>query len=236
MKVALAVDRRSGRLPAMSNVLYVGNRNYSSWSLRPWLVLTWGKIAFETRVLALGGEGYREKRMPSVLAVSPQGTVPVLHTDGEILGDSLAIAEWAYERAPALWPSDPVARAHARAATCEMHAGFSAIRANLPCNIRRRAEPRELRDDVRREVARVDALWTTLRARFGKGGPYLFGAEPCIADAFYLPVATRFRTYQVTVSADARAYVDAVLANPAFLEWEREAIAEPMSMPEWDSV
>ena len=220
----------------MTNVLYVGNRNYSSWSLRPWLVLTWGKIPFETRVLALGGEGYREKRMPSVLAVSPQGTVPVLHADGEILGDSLAISEWAYERAPTLWPSDPVARAHARAAACEMHSGFSAIRGNLPCNIRRRAKPRELRDDVRREVARVDELWTSLRARFGKDGPYLFGAQPTIADAFYLPVATRFRTYQVTVSAAAQAYADTLLANPAFLEWEKEGTAEPMSMPEWDSV
>lgn len=220
----------------MANVLYVGNKNYSSWSLRPWLVLMWGKVPFETRLVPLGGEGYGQRRMPSVLAVSPQGSLPVLHADGEIIGDSLAIAEWAAECVPSLWPRDATARAHARAATCEMHSGFGAIRTNLPCNIRRRAEPRALSDAVAREVARVDELWSSLRARFGGGGPYLFGPEPTIADAFYLPMATRFRTYGVALSAGASAYAEALLQDSAFLTWEREALDEPLSMPQWDSV
>ncbi|MBL9110790.1 MAG: glutathione S-transferase [Myxococcales bacterium] len=219
----------------MANVLYVGNKNYSSWSLRPWLVLTWGKIPFETRLVPLGGEGYGERRMPDVLAVSPQGSLPVLHADGEVICDSLAISEWAAERSPDSWPRDAVARAHARAATCEMHAGFGAIRANLPCNIRRRAEPRAHSAAVAREVARVDALFCSLRERFGAGGPYLFGPRPTIADAFYLPIATRFRTYGVALSPVASAYVEALLRDPDFLVWERDAIDEPLVMAQWDS-
>ena len=218
----------------MNPVLYVGNRNYSSWSLRPWLVLTWGGIDFETRVVALGGPGYGKRQMESVLAISPSGTVPALHVGGEIVSDSLAISEWAAEQAPGLWPSDPTARLHARAATCEMHSGFPALRANLPCNIRRRAAPRELSEATRREVARVDALWTSLRARFGEQGPYLFGSAPTIADAFYTPVATRFRTYGVALSEEAQRYADTLLSNPAFRAWEAEGNAEPWVMGAWD--
>ncbi len=220
----------------MANVLYVGNRNYSSWSMRPWLALTWGGIAFETRTIPLGGEGYTQRRMPNLLAVSPAGTVPALHVGGEVIVDSLAISEWAAELARKLWPEDAVARAHARAAACEMHAGFGAIRASLPCNLRRRAPARTLGDDVKREVARLEALWSTLRARFGQGGPYLFGAQPTIADAFFTPIATRFRTYQVEVGEEATRYCEALLANEAFRAWEAEAVAEPWTMPQWDAV
>jgi glutathione S-transferase len=216
-------------------VLYVGNRNYSSWSLRPWLVLTWGKIEFETRVVPLGGNGYASRQMPSVLAVYPAGTVPVLHLGSDVIGDSLAISEWAAEQVPSLWPSDPIARAHARSAVCEMHSSFASLRANLVCNIRRRAAPRELPDDVRRDVARIESIWTSLRARFGAEGPYLFGAEPTIADAFFTPVATRFRTYAVKIGAEAQAYADVLLNNPAFLQWEAGAVAEKWAMPESDS-
>ena len=219
----------------MKPVLYVGNRNYSSWSLRPWLVLSWGKIDFETRVVPLGGAGYASRQMPSVLAVSPSGTVPALHLGGDVIGDSLAISEWAAEQVPALWPGDALARAHARSAVCEMHSGFGALRENLVCNIRRRAEPRELPDTVRRDVARIEAIWTTLRARFGAGGRYLFGDNPTIADAFYTPVATRFRTYTVKVGAEAQRYADALLKDPAFLAWEAEAVKEEWTMAESDS-
>ena len=220
----------------MKPILYVGNQNYSSWSLRPWLVLKWGGIDFEMRLIRLGGHGYGSWAIPEVLAVSPPGTVPVLHADGEVIPDSLAISEWAAERVPALWPADPAARALARSAACEMHSSFGALRMNLPCNIRRRAEPRELNDQVRRDIARVEALWTSLSSRFGRGGPYLFGAAPTITDAFFLPVATRFRTYGVRVSAEAQRYADALLADPTFAEWERAAIAEPFNMPMWDAV
>lgn len=223
----------------MKPTLYVGNQNYSSWSMRPWLALKWAGLDFETQVVPLGGPGYGHKQIPSVLRISPSGTVPALHLpmrgESDVITDSLAISEWAAEKVPALWPADPLARAHARSATCEMHAGFSALRASLPCNIRRRTEPRELSAEVRHDIERIDALWTTLRARFGSGGPYLFGAKPTVADAFFTPVATRFRTYSVRISDEAQRYADTLLADPAFCEWEQAGIAEPWSMPQWDA-
>jgi glutathione S-transferase len=220
----------------MKPVLYVGNRNYSSWSLRPWLVLSWGGLDFETRVVPLGGPGYTKRQIAEVLAISPGGTVPALHVGSDVIGDSLAISEWAAEKVPALWPSDPLARAQARSAACEMHSGFGALRAGLPCNIRRRAEPRVLGDDVRRDVERIEALWTALRGRFGGAGEYLFGAAPTVADAFFTPVATRFRTYGVEIGAVAQRYADTLLANAAFREWEQEGNREPWAMAAWDSV
>jgi glutathione S-transferase len=216
-------------------ILYVGNRNYSSWSLRPWLALTWAKLDFETRVIRLGGPGYGKRQIAEVLAVSPSGTVPALHVGSDVITDSLAISEWAAEQKPSLWPSDAMARAYARSAACEMHSGFALLRSNLPCNIRRRAGARPLADDVRREVARVEAIWSSLRARFGSGGPYLFGASPSIADAFFAPVATRFRTYAVPLGADAQRYADTLLGDPAFRDWERAATEEPWTMPQSDS-
>jgi glutathione S-transferase len=220
----------------MKPVLYVGNQNYSSWSMRPWLVLRWAELDFETRVIPLGGPGYLQRSMPEVLAVSPSGTVPALHTGGETISDSLAISEWAAEQVPTLWPRDPLLRAQARSAACEMHSSFGALRSHLPCNLRRRAEPRALAADVTRDIRRVEQIWTTLRARFGDSGPYLFGAGPTIADAFYTPIATRFRTYAVTLGAEAQRYADTLLADPAFREWEQAGLAEPWTMPIWDSV
>jgi len=220
----------------MKPVLYVGNQNYSSWSMRPWLVLRWAKIEFETRVIPLGGPGYLKRQVPGVLAVSATGTVPVLHVGRDVIGDSLAISEWAAEQAPALWPREPLARAQARAAACEMHSSFGALRSKMPCNIRRRAEPRALDEEVRRDVERVTELWMSLRSRFGAGGAYLFGATPTITDAFFTPIATRFRTYAVKLDGEAQVYADALLRDPAFLEWEVQAIAEPTAIAQWDSV
>jgi glutathione S-transferase len=218
----------------MTPVLYVGNRNYSSWSLRPWLALTWGKIAFETRVVPLGGPGYTQRQMPAVLAVSPAGTVPALHLGSDVISDSLAISEWACEQAPELWPRDPIARARARSAACEMHSGFAALRENLPCNIRRRAGSRQVSEAVRADIARIEAIWTGLRATFGDGGAYLFGARPTIADAFFTPVATRLRSYGVQLGGEAERYAAALLDNPAFRDWEQAAIEEAWAMPQWD--
>lgn len=220
----------------MLPTLFVGNQNYSSWSLRPWLALRWGGIDHELRVIPLGGVGYTERRMPEVLAVSPSGTVPSLRLGDDTIWDSLAICEWAAERKAMLWPSDPTARAYARAATCEMHSGFSAIRSKLACNIRRRAEPRVLGDDVRREIARVETLWSTLAQRFSGGGPYLFGERPTIADAFFTPMATRFRSYAVPLAPETQRYADALLADPTFRVWEEAAEREPMTMPIWDAL
>ncbi len=203
--------------------------------MRPWLVLTWGGIDFETRVVQLGGEGYGSNRTASVLAISPAGTVPALHLGADVIGDSLAIAEWAAEQSPALWPADPLARAHARSATCEMHSSFSALRNALPCNVRRRAEPRSLSAEVQRDIDRLEAIWAPLLARFGGHGPYLFGREPGIADAFFTPVATRFRTYGVRVGEGSQRYLDALLQNPSFRSWERAGEAESWSIPSTDA-
>lgn len=177
-----------------------------------------------------------QRRVQSVLAVNPAGTVPALQLGDEVISESLAIAEWAAEQKPELWPSEPVARAQARSAACEMCSSFGALRSNLPCNIRRRAEPRELGEDVMRDIERIQAIWTTLRERHGKRGPYLFGAMPTIPDAFFTPVATRFRTYAVKLSEPAQRYASTLLENPDFLEWERAGKAEKWTMPEWDSV
>ena len=217
----------------MTPVLHIGNRNYSSWSLRPWLVLRLAGLSFATEVHALGGPGYGRGRMPEILAVSPTGRVPALHTDGLVIWDSLAIAEWAHEQASAaqLWPNDPTKRALARSATCEMHSGFSALRSEMPCNIRRRAEPRTPSDAVAQDLARVEALFTQLKTG---DGPYLFGKRG-IVDAFYTPVATRLRTYGVALKGAAQSYVETLLADPDFREWEREALAETTTMPQWDN-
>jgi glutathione S-transferase len=217
----------------MTPVLYVGNRNYSSWSLRPWLVLEWGKIEFETRLIELGGPGYGDRQIAGVLAVSPGGTLPVLHVGEDVIGDSLAIAEWAAERAPELWPRDARKRALARSVTCEMHSSFGALRHELPCNIRRRAKPREISAAVRRDIARVQSIWSTLCA--DSGGPYLFGESATIADAFFTPVATRFRTYGVGLDAAAQRYAEVLLANPGFQRWEALAEQEPFTMPGTDA-
>ncbi|HEY8086751.1 MAG TPA: glutathione S-transferase family protein [Polyangiaceae bacterium] len=225
----------------MKPVLYVGNKNYSSWSMRPWLALTWSGIPFETRAVQLGGEGYGDGRIKEVLAISPTGRVPAMHLGETVVWDSLAVSEWAAESAPAayLWPEDATARAVCRSAACEMHSGFHALRARLPCNLRRRAPAREparhADDEVRRDIARIESLWGELRSRFGRGGPYLFGARPTIADAFFTPVATRFRTYSVPLGTASQEYAAALLATPAFLAWENDALAETWTMPQWDS-
>jgi glutathione S-transferase len=224
-------------LPAMTTVLYIGNKNYSSWSLRPWLVLSWAGIPFEERVIPLGGPGYGQGKIAEVLAVSPSGRVPALAEGDLTVWDSLAIAEWAAERAPAarLWPEDPKTRAVCRSITCEMHAGFGALRRDLSMNIRRRTTARAWPDDTLADIARVEQLWAATRARHGSGGPFLFGART-IADAFYAPVATRLRTYGVAVQPATQAYCEAIFADPAFRAWEAAAEAEPWSIASTDAL
>lgn len=213
----------------MAITLYVGNRNYSSWSLRPWLLLRWSGLPFDTQLVRLDQPGYGRKAIAEVLAVSPNGCMPALHHDGLVVWDSLAIAEWAAERvAPGvLWPVDPQRRAQARSATCEMHSGFAGMRRDLSMNIHRRVQvpaatwPQDTRDDL----ARIEALWTGLRERHAGDGPFLFGTRS-IADAFFTPVATRLRTYGVGVGAVAQAYRDTLLADADFKAWEAEAVPD----------
>lgn len=218
-------------------VLFIGNKNYSSWSMRPWLALTWGGVAFEERVLPLGMLGYGKSQMPEILAASPSGRVPALKLDdGATVWDSLAICEWAAEQAASLWPADAKARAHARAASAEMHAGFQALRREAPMNLRRRVKVTPMfSPDAQGDIARIEELWTMLRRTYGGEGAFLCG-ERSIADAFYAPIATRFRTYNVALSPLAKAYCDTLFSDPSVRAWDAAAQEEPWTQPDIDEI
>jgi glutathione S-transferase len=217
-------------------VLHIGNKNYSSWSLRPWLALKWGGIPFEENLVPLGGEGYGHARIRDVLKVSPTGRVPALHVGDTVIYESLAICEWAGEQTPSLWPSVPMARAEARSVSCEMHAGFVALRMAMSCNIRRRVEPQpEWNGATRADLKRLYELWSGLRARYGGEGQFLFG-QRSIADAMFAPVCTRLRTYAVDAPDVAQAYCAAIFADPAFQDWERAGEAESMTIDQTEAL
>lgn len=212
--------------------LAIANRNYSSWSLRAWLVLERTRAPFEEVVVPLRQPGTDAE----IRKHSPSGRMPVLQ-DGDLrVWDSLAIAEYLAERFPALrlWPADPGARATARSIVAEMHSGFGALRQTLPMNIRRRRPGGFSAPSVAADIARITQIWLDVRARFGQGGPYLF-REWGIADAFFTPIAARFRTYDVPLPPEAAAYRDALLTWPAFRRWETEAEREPWTIPEYDA-
>jgi len=217
--------------------LHIANKNYSSWSLRPWLALTWAGLDFEERVSPLGGPGYGKSKIPEILAVSPSGRVPALHVGDAVIWDSLAICEWAAEQRPAvhLWPDDPAVRAVARSAACEMHSGYAALRRDLSMNLKRRTQPRDWPEDTRGDIGRVQELWGQLRARYGAAGPFLFGRRS-IADAMFAPVATRFRTYGVALDAVSQAYCETIFADAAFGAWEKAALAEAWTIPVTDAL
>jgi glutathione S-transferase len=211
--------------------LIIGNKNYSSWSLRAWLVLEHAGVPYQEKLVVLD-----VPESPAELAkVSPTRRVPVLRIGDLSVWDSLAIAETVAERAPGagLWPADADARAVARAVTCEMHSGFTALREHMPMNVRRRAPGVERKPGVAEDVARIQALWAETRARFGKGGPFLFGAFG-IADAFFAPVVSRFVTYEVEVDSVSRAYMDAVWALPAMKAWCAASAAETHARPKYE--
>jgi len=206
--------------------LFIGNKNYSSWSLRPWLALRWAGIPFEEVVIPLGGPGYGQAQIPAIMAISPSGRVPALRlADGTVVWDSLAIVEWAAEQRPSLWPDDPAVRAVARSVTAEMHSGYTALRRDLSMNIRRRVEAPSWPDDTRADIARVLAVWKHCRETYGSSGPFLFGRRSC-ADAFFAPVATRFRTYSVPLPAFAVDYSEALFSDPDYAAWEAAGLLE----------
>jgi glutathione S-transferase len=210
----------------MNATLYVGNRNYSSWSLRGVLLVRQSGIPCEEVVIPLD----TDETAAQIAAVSPSGRVPVLHIDGLVVWDSLAIAEFLHERKPAagLWPQDVGARALARSVSAEMHSSFVALRQQMPMDIRSKHKVPST-DEVRDDVARIDALWNLCRETHGRGGDYLFGAW-CAADAMFAPVVSRFRTYGVELSPVARRYADAVWQWPALKSVVAEAAAEPWSL------
>ena len=216
--------------------LYIGNKNYSSWSLRPWLALRMAKIDFDEVLIPLGGDGYGHGRIAEVRAVSPSGRIPALRVGELTLWDSLAISEWAAEQRPeaGLWPSDPMERALCRSVVCEMHSSFAALRNEAGMNLRRRTGPRPWSDDARDDIARLTSLWNELLASHGEG-PFLFGARS-LADVFFTPVATRMRTYGVALDAVSARYVDRLLGDEDFREWESAALAEPWSIASTDAL
>ena len=204
--------------------IIVGNKNYSSWSLRGWLPLRQTGADFEEVVVPLD----RPETKESLLRHSPSARVPVLRHGDLTIWDSLAIGEYLAERFPAagLWPAEPEARAIARAVTAEMHAGFYALRKYMPMDIRGSFPGRGRGPKVDRDIARIVALWEDCRASYGTGGEFLFGA-PTLADAAFAPVVTRFATYEVALEGAAAAYRDTVLAWPALQEWSEAAREEP---------
>ena len=207
----------------MALKLIIGNKNYSSWSLRPWIAMTAKGIAFDDVVIPFDTAEFKQY----VGNLSGTGKVPVL-IDGDIkIWESLAILEYLAEKFPdaGLWPKDVAARAHARVLANEMHAGFQALRGHLPMNVARRIIKRDLPPPVMANVERIEALWADCRARFGSGGPFLFGAFGA-ADAMYAPVVSRLHTYDVDVGAGTRVYMDAMMALPAWRQWSAAAVKE----------
>ncbi len=217
--------------------LYIGNKNYSSWSMRPWLALRMAGIAFEEVLIPLGGEGYGARKIAAVRAVSPTGTVPALALDGVTLWDSLASCEWAAEQRPyaGLWPTDATDRAVCRAVVAEMHAGFAALRNEASMNVRRRAGPRAWSPACLDDLARLAAVWNDTRARWGDERPWLFGART-LADVFFTPVATRLRTYGIALDGASMRSAEALLAHPDFVAWERDALVEPWSIAQTEAL
>ena len=208
----------------MSLTLVIGNKNYSSWSMRPWLVLKKTGEAFEEIVIPLD----RPESKAEIFKHSPSGFVPTLK-DGDIaIWESLSICEYIAERFPdaGLWAKDPAARAVARSVSAEMHSGFSTLRTNMPMNVRGNAPGKGRAPGVQEDINRISAIWRDCRTRFGAGGPYLFGTFT-IADAMYAPVVSRFVTYQVELDADAKAYVNTMWADPAMVAWVDGARREP---------
>jgi glutathione S-transferase len=220
------MNAKSGVQETMGLHLIIGNKNYSSWSFRPWLAMKVAGIAFDETVISLEASDFKAR----VKAVSAAGRVPVL-LDGDVpVWESLAILEYLAEKFPAsgLWPKDEAARANARAVASEMHAGFLPLRRHLPMNMARPVKKRALDDGAAADAARIDAIWSAACAK--SDGPFLFGRFGA-ADAMYAPVVSRFHTYAVEVGAASRAYMGAVMALPAFIAWREAARREPWVLP-----
>lgn len=209
--------------------LIIANKNYSSWSLRPWLALRTAGIAFREKKLGLFTDDFARQ----VGGVSPAGLVPVLLDGDFAVWDSLAICEYAAERHPEkqLWPGEARARARARSLAAQMHSGFMPLRRALPMNVEAHLPGIELPPEAQQDISRIQAIWHDTRAEFGNRGPFLFG-QFTIADAFYAPVVSRFVTYDVPAAGPVREYMDAVLSLPAMQDWMREARAEGVFVPE----
>lgn len=206
------------------NTLIIANKNYSSWSLRPWLLLRHFGVAFDEVMLALDTPQFKN----DIGKYSPSARVPALRVGDEVIWDSLAICETANERwlDGRGWPSDPQARAAARSASAEMHSGFTGLRTQLPMNCTRQPNGKHWDKEAEKDIDRVQQLWRDLRGQFGAGGPFLCGGFS-IVDAMYAPVCIRFRGYGVEADDNAKAYMQTIFAMPAMRDWQAAAEAEP---------
>jgi glutathione S-transferase len=193
--------------------LVIGDKNLSSWSLRAWLALRHAGISFREEIIRLDRPETRDR----IRAFSPSGRVPVLVLGDHRIWESLAICEWAGERVPSLWPSDPVVRATARSVSAEMHAGFTAMRGEMPMNIKART-PKKPSDEARADIDRILSIWRECRTRFASQGEYLFG-QFSIADCMFAPVITRFHTYGIPLDDVSGHYAAAILAHPGMVAW-----------------
>ncbi len=213
-----------GRMRSMPDGrIFIGARRYSSWSLRGWLAVRLAGLAVEEVVIPVSGTG----ATPAIKAASPSGLVPYLEHRGHAVWDSLAIAEYCAEIEPALWPRDSLARAHARAISAEMHAGFRALRQMMPMVLGRASPGFGQNAETRADIDRIEAIWGETRARFGAGGRYLFGEYFTIADVMYAPVVARFLSYAPDLTPESRAYAAAVRGFPLVDQWYEAAAAEP---------
>ncbi len=213
--------------------LIIANKAYSSWSLRPWILLRRFKIPFEEVVIPLDTPETRA----SILKYAPSGRCPSLQEGAIAVWELLAIMEYVAETRPekAIWPKGKAARAHARSLASEMHAGFVALREACPCNFRRPPSAIPLSEPVRADVARIEAAWRHAREAFGRSGPFLFGRFSA-ADAMFAPVVNRFHVYDVPVAKPARAYMEAMMDLPEWKAWIAGAAAEPWRIEKYEAV
>ncbi len=208
--------------------IVIGNKNYSSWSLRGWLAVKASGAPYEEVLIPLETEEWEAR----IGDFSPSRCVPVLIDGDATIWDSLAIIESLAERHPdaGFWPADPLARAHARSASAEMHSGFTDLRGVCPMNFRRPVEILPVSDGVKNDVSRIIALWAEARGDFGRDGPFLYGAWSA-ADIMFAPVVSRFRTYGLDVNAGALTYMEAVENQPHYVEWRNEGLKETWIVP-----
>ena len=210
--------------------LYIGNKNYSSWSLRPWLLMKHFGVPFREHAVSVSGADYN----PALKALAGNARVPCLHEDGLQVWESIAIAEFLAERQPGMWPVDASARARARSISAEMHSGFAKLRTAMPMNLKLKLRGKPAEAGVQRDIDRVVEIWEEARTRFATGdGAYLFG-DFSVADAMFAPVACRFSVYNVALPPVAAAYRDAILAHPAMQEWYAAALLETEAHAHYD--
>ncbi|MGE5470983.1 MAG: glutathione S-transferase family protein [Bacteroidota bacterium] len=212
--------------------LYIGNKNYSSWSLRSWLLLKHFGLPFTEHSVSVAGRDYNALLKP----LAGNARVPCLHDDGFQVWESIAIAEYLAEKEPAMWPTDRQARARARSISAEMHAGFTHLRTAMPMNLKLKLKGKPATPEVQRDIDRIVEIWEEARGKFARGdGPYLFG-DFSVADAMYAPIVWRLYIYNVALPPVAAAYSAAMRAHPAMIAWHDAALLETEAHPHYDAL